>query len=271
MAQSSRERIRLTCEDITPPSAWTKAVRGGATWRSPAWPVIWRKASTACAMPPATPQWPKDSRPPCVFSGSAPPAAKSPSHGALCGAAARGEADLLEQHGQRDGEGVVDAQVVDVGQAQPCLVERALRRLGGAALHHVLHGRQVLVAVRLAGARHGHARPAPRALPTPPAPWRRRRSGSNPAATAARQWAWKPAPPASVMGVRRCASGCLAALARISTANSARSAEVTPVALQVARRHAARSRPARRRRWAPRNRRRPPAPASGWSCRATGR
>ena len=62
---------------------------GARICRSPAWPVICRQASTVWAMPPATPQWPNDSRPPCVFSGSAPVGAKSPAR-ARAAAPARG-------------------------------------------------------------------------------------------------------------------------------------------------------------------------------------
>src|SRR5690606_4352174 len=77
--ESSRANTRLTWEDITPPSAWTKARRRPGSCRSPARPASWRKASTACPMPPATPQWPNESRPPWVLSGSGPSSAKSPS------------------------------------------------------------------------------------------------------------------------------------------------------------------------------------------------
>src|SRR3546814_852427 len=72
-------RIRLTCADNTPPSACTKALRRGLeSWRASALLLSWRQASTMCAMPPATPEWPNDSRPPWVFKGSAPSGSKSP-------------------------------------------------------------------------------------------------------------------------------------------------------------------------------------------------
>lgn len=71
-------------------------------------------------------------------------------------AAARREAQFFQQHGQRDGEGVVDAQVVDLVRADAGvgigLPERARR----AGVEDIAQRRQVLVAMRLPGAADAH-------------------------------------------------------------------------------------------------------------------
>ena len=76
---------------------------------------------------------------------------------AACGKVARtgtlrrpapgGKANFFQQHGEGDGEGVVDGEVVHVVPAQASLVKRPLRSLTSAALQYVFHGREVLLAM----------------------------------------------------------------------------------------------------------------------------
>ena len=71
--------------------------------------------------------------------------------------AARGEAGFLQQHGQRDRERVIDAQVVDRAAREACFGEGGLRGFRGAGGHDVVQGGQVLVLMGLAGAAEDHA------------------------------------------------------------------------------------------------------------------
>ena len=83
---------------------------------------------------------------------------KVPSPRALGRTAARREADFLQQDRQRDGEGVVDGEVIDIGEGELRFIERAARRVARAVIRRVGNRAQVLVPVPLAGAEHGDAR-----------------------------------------------------------------------------------------------------------------
>src|SRR4029453_9529338 len=79
---------------------------------------------------------------------------------ALGRAAARGEADLLEQDRERDRERVVDGEVIDVRGAEPGLVERAAGGIPRAVVGGIRDRGEMLMAMALSGAGERDARRA---------------------------------------------------------------------------------------------------------------
>jgi len=68
------------------------------------------------------------------------------------------ETDLLQQHGQRDRERVVDAEVVDILYRHASFIEGSLGCAGSPRVHHAAHGAQVLVKMSLACATQPNGR-----------------------------------------------------------------------------------------------------------------